>query len=83
MKKLTINNEAYIAEVDVKKELSKKNIKPSTKQIVILNRGWVVVGNYYEKGDDCTLTDASVIRAWGTTKGLGELAENGPLVTLS
>ena len=58
MKKLTINNEVYIAEADVKKELSKKNIKPSTKQIVILIRGWVVVGNYYEKGDECTLTDA-------------------------
>ena len=79
MKKLTINNEVYIAEADVKKELSKNNIKPSIKQIVILNRGWVVVGNYYEKGDNCTLTDASVIRTWGTTKGLGELAENGPL----
>ena len=77
MKKITINNEVYIAETDVNKELSKKNIKPTKKQIVILNRGWVVIGNYSEKGDDCTLTDASVIRVWGTTKGLGELAENG------
>jgi len=79
MKKITINNEVFIAESDVKKELSKKNIKPSTKQIVVLNRGWVVVGNYYEKGDDCTLTDAFVIRKWGTTQGLGELAEKGKL----
>ena len=79
MKKITINNEVYIAEADVKKELSKNNIKPTKKQIVILNRGWVVAGNYSEKGDECTLTDASVIRIWGTTKGLGELAEFGPL----
>ena len=79
MKKITINDEVYIAEKDVKIELKKKNITPTKKQIVILNRGWVVVGNYYEKGDECTLTDASVIRVWGTTKGLGELAENGPL----
>jgi len=79
MKKITINNETYVLESDVKKEFTKKNIKPSKKQIVILNRGWVVVGNYYEKGDDCTLTEASVIRKWGTTKGLGELAENGKL----
>ncbi len=77
MKKITIDNVVYVAESDVKKELAKKNVAPSKKQIVILNRGWVVIGNYYEKGDECTLTDASVIRTWGTTKGLGELAENG------
>lgn len=79
MKTISINGENYIAEKDVKVQLAKKNIKPSKKQIVVLNRGWVVVGDYSEKGDDCTLTDASVIRKWGTTKGLGELAENGPL----
>lgn len=78
MKKITINNEVYVAEKDVKVELAKKNIKPSKKQIVILNRGWVVVGDYSEKGDECTLTNASVVRIWGTTKGIGELAENGP-----
>lgn len=79
MKTITINNETYVLESDVKKELSKKNTLPTMKQIVILNRGWVVVGDYSEKGEDCTLTDASVIRVWGTTKGLGELAENGVL----
>jgi len=77
MKTININNEVYVLESDVKKELAKKNVKPTKKQIVILNRGWVVMGNYSEKGDECTLTDASVIRVWGTTKGLGELAENG------
>ena len=79
MKTININNEVYVLEKDVKAELKKKNLKPTKKQIVILNRGWVVVGNYSEKGDECTLTDASVIRKWGTTKGLGELAENGAL----
>ncbi len=78
MKTITINNEVYVAEKDVKFELAKKNVKPSLKQIVILNRGWVVIGNYSEKGDECTLTNASVIRTWGTTKGIGELAESGP-----
>ena len=78
MKTITINNDVYILEKDVKAQLAKKNITPSKRQIVVLNRGWVVVGNYSEKGDDCTLTDASVIRIWGTTKGLGELAESGP-----
>jgi hypothetical protein len=62
----------------IKVELAKKNIKPSKRQIVVLNRGWVVVGDYSEKEEDCMLSNASVIRIWGTTKGLGELAENGP-----
>ena len=51
---------------------------PSSKRIVILQRGWVYVGDYSEDGMDCTLENASCIRNWGTTKGLGELAESGP-----
>lgn len=78
MKTITINNDVYVLEKDVKAELAKKNVKPSKRQIVVLNRGWVVVGDYSEKGDECTLANASIIRVWGTTKGLGELAENGP-----
>ena len=79
MKTITINNDVYVLESDVKVQLAKKNVKPTKRQIVILNRGWVVVGDYSEKGDECYLTNASVIRVWGTTKGLGELAEKGPL----
>lgn len=78
MKTITINNDVYVLESDVKVQLAKKNVKPTKRQIVILNRGWVVVGDYSEKGDECTLENASVIRVWGTTKGLGELAESGP-----
>jgi hypothetical protein len=48
------------------------------KKICILQRGWVMVGDFFREGNDCTLTNASVIRVWGTTKGLGELALNGP-----
>ena len=47
-------------------------------RIVILQRGWVMVGRYLRAGDDCALTNCSVIRLWGTTKGLGEIAEGGP-----
>jgi hypothetical protein len=48
-------------------------------RIVILQRGWVVVGKYSKKDSEITLTGGSVIRTWGTTKGLGELAFDGPL----
>jgi hypothetical protein len=48
-------------------------------KIVILQRGWVMVGQFERDGNDCKLHNASVIRSWGTTKGLGELALNGPI----
>lgn len=47
-------------------------------RIVVLQRGWVIVGEYSREGMDCHVRRASVIRNWGTTKGLGEL-RNGPL----
>jgi hypothetical protein len=46
-------------------------------KIAILQRGWVFVGRFSKNGSDCKLENASCIRQWGTTKGLGELA-NGP-----
>ena len=48
-------------------------------KIVILQRGWVMVGKFERNGSDCKLHNASVIRVWGTTKGLGEIAANGPI----
>jgi hypothetical protein len=47
-------------------------------QIVVLQRGWVVVGDVTREGDELMIHEASVIRKWGTTKGLGELID-GPL----
>lgn len=47
-------------------------------RIVVLQRGWVLVGYYSRTGDNCQLQKASVLRNWGTTKGLGEIAEDGP-----
>lgn len=46
-------------------------------RIVILQRGWVVVGYYERKNSRCYVRQASVIRNWGTTQGLGEL-RTGP-----
>mgnify|MGYP000966116599 CR=1 FL=1 len=47
-------------------------------RIVILQRGWVYVGKFYQEGPNCKLENAKNIRNWGTTKGLGEIAMNGP-----
>lgn len=48
------------------------------KSIVVLHRGWVVVGDLAKDGNEIVLSNASVVRKWGTTKGLGEIALNGP-----
>lgn len=47
-------------------------------KIVVLQRGWVMVGYYKRDGDNCTLQNAAVLRSFGTTKGLGEIAASGP-----
>src|SRR5574343_1520793 len=47
-------------------------------RIVILQRGWVAVGYFTQSGSMCELSSASIIRVWGTTKGLGEIAKDGP-----
>ena len=56
---------------------SSSSIGSRGKHIVVLQRGWVLIGDLMKQGHDCVLTNASVIRHWGTTKGLGEIAENG------
>lgn len=49
------------------------------KQIVVADRGWVFVGNVFsDLNGDKLINNAKVVRVWGTTKGLGELAINGP-----
>lgn len=47
-------------------------------RIVILQRGWVMVGSYSKEGSQCFLRNGSVVRWWGTTRGLGEIAAGGP-----
>lgn len=57
------------------------NRPESSTQIVILQRGWVMVGDLSRDTDrpnEFVLRDAHVLRVWGTTKGLGELCD-GPL----
>lgn len=69
---VTINGVVYVQKGSQEKECS-GDIK-----IVILQRGWVMVGRFERNGSECKLHNASVIRKWGTTRGLGEIAKNGP-----
>ena len=48
-------------------------------RIVVLQRGHVVVGVYSQNGEIGRLDKSLVVRKWGTSEGLGELAEKGPL----
>ena len=70
---IVVKGKKYIPADSVKQPDYMGDIK-----IVILQRGWVMVGRFERNGSDCKLHSASVIRVWGTTKGLGEIADNGP-----
>lgn len=52
----------------------------SMKSIVVVEAGWVLIGEYVaaKDGKPAHMTDASVIRRWGTTAGLGQIALTGP-----
>lgn len=47
-------------------------------RIVVAQRGWVFVGQYDADDNEVVLSNAKVIRVWGTTSGLGQLALSGP-----
>lgn len=51
--------------------------KSMGQNIVVLDRGFVYVGNVTREGDFLRITNAKNIRSWGTKNGLGELRE-GP-----
>ncbi len=46
--------------------------------IVIADRGFVWIGDTVRHGDSVYMANAWNIRQWGTQKGLGELAMEGP-----
>jgi len=52
------------------------------REIIIADRGWVFLGMAAVKKIDgaryVVITEASVIRKWGTTKGIGQIALFGP-----
>ena len=46
--------------------------------IVVLDRGFVYVGDVVIDDYWCVISDARNIRYWGTERGLGQLALEGP-----
>lgn len=61
--------------------LIKSSPKPKEdigQNIVVLDRGFVYVGNVAIDGEFAIISNAKNIRYWGTKKGLGELTK-GPL----
>ena len=71
---LMVDDVKYIREDSV---TPNKNLSKDVR-IVILQRGWVAVGRFSQDGSACVLEQASIIRKWGTEKGLGQLV-SGPL----
>ena len=69
MKSIIVDGTTYVPKTPPKGDV----------KIVVLHRGWVVVGRLQPHGDepDRVLTNAHVIRMWGTANGIGELA-GGP-----
>lgn len=48
------------------------------KQIIVVSHGFVLMGEVEPQRTSYLVKDASVIRRWGTTKGLGQIALSGP-----
>jgi hypothetical protein len=46
--------------------------------IVVADRGFVYVGDVTSDDQFCVVDNAKNVRKWGTTKGLGQLALEGP-----
>ncbi len=74
--KITVNGVDYLRADSIPSPAAL--IPIGDKRIIVADRGWVFVGDCVDNEDgSVTIHDARNIRRWGTTKGLGELA-NGP-----
>ena len=83
MKKVSVDEVVIDGQTYVPKGAEYTSPKGDVK-IVVLQRGWVAVGRLAWNqpagagGREGTLTNAKIIRVWGTSRGLGEIAEGGP-----
>lgn len=49
----------------------------SVLEIVVVKEGWVLIGRVTPLAGELQIEGCSVIRRWGTTRGLAELANEG------
>lgn len=49
-----------------------------SKEIIVITNGFVLIGDVTVAESTYIVKEASVIRRWGTTKGLGQIALKGP-----
>ena len=54
------------------------NTEEGRHQIIVCHRGFVFAGLVTDTEGEVIIRQAVNIRRWGTTKGLGELADGGP-----
>lgn len=47
-------------------------------EIVVLQRGWVVCGRPHPDNGAVMMPSGFIVRRWGTSNGLGQLAADGP-----
>jgi hypothetical protein len=77
-----VNHPQYITIDSVEYVRKDSLVSPSAGpvKIVVLDRGFVYVGRVdpQVEGDMLVIRNARNIRVWGTTRGLGELALEGP-----
>ena len=69
-KKITCDNQEFF--------LVPTHIKSSDLKIVVLDKGFVYVGYFTDNGDTIRIDNARCCRVWGTTRGLAQLANEGP-----
>ena len=58
--------------------MNKETMQNGSLQIVVLDKGFVYVGNTHVADGWVKIENAKCIRQWGTTNGLGQLASQGP-----
>jgi hypothetical protein len=73
---MTVNGREYVA-ADTLTDGQRPDVEDGGVRIVVLQRGWVVVGHYHRVGEQVRVEHAAVVRRWGTQRGLGQLASEG------
>ena len=70
--------ELILTLLGIKEDRKNENSFDGGVKISILQRGWIIVGEVEKRDKYFISKNSSVIRSWGTSKGIGEIALNGP-----